>query len=256
MHVLVPPYDAVRPLSAVGDRDLPLGSVVLAAGRSALAALGLLTLVEQRWPWIVPAVASRPTEVLLRESLMLVSDLRYRVALLGSSDDDCAAAAVVAAVKRRPFPPPDELARYVERRLGDPVAREILAGQFREAFGEPADVPSSATLSRFFSRHGTLTARDWRSLAVLARELSARAAGCPMLGGLVTSRTVDANARRFLGTSGLKASCRLGWESVFEQALRFGGYRLGPIAVTCSSQAPRSSWRHLFTSEELAPFDW
>lgn len=229
VHVLVPPYDLLRPLSAVGDRDLPLGSIAVAAGKSALSMLGSLTLVEHRWPWIVPALAPSPGETLLREALGLVSDLRYRVALLVASEIEPGIAAVVHAVRRRPFPPAEELARFVARRLGDPGSEAILAGQFREAFGAPAEALSSATLSRFFSRHGAFTARDWRSLAILARELCARASGCPLQGGLVTTRTVDANARRFLGASGPKASCQLGWEWVLEQALRAGGYRLRPL---------------------------
>jgi len=231
VHVLVPPYHGLRPLSAVGDQDLPLGSIAVASGRDALAMLGTLTLVEHRWPWIVPALAPTPAETLLREALALVSDLRYRLSLLTASDREPDVAAVVTAVKRRPFPPPDELARFVARRLGVHGSEDVLAGQFREAFGERAELLSSATLSRYFSRLGTLTARDWRSLAVLTRELCARASGCPMRGGLVTTRTVDANARRFLGASAPKASCQLGWEWVLEHALRSAGYRLRSLVT-------------------------
>jgi hypothetical protein len=129
------------------------------------------------------------------------------------------------------------MSRYAAARLGAPDLLEPLTEQFSRALEGTSEASRSvATYSRMFARYGRYTARDWRALARLAHDLCVRlfrpwpvskssdlVANADMR-ALMANRTANLHARYLLGMSLTTAGERLGWEWVFEQALRRGGY--------------------------------
>ncbi len=231
VQVLPPPYALLRPFEIVGFEDLPFGTVVHAAGTSALAVLGALTIVLNRWPWVVPTLTLPPGEERLHEALALVSELRHRVvvmpATLGGGGPD--PEPILEAARARRFPPAEELARYVALRLGTLKLFEELAERFDEALnGRTAKLEMHVdTLRRHFRRFGPFRDKDWRDVVLVMRDLGARAVGRDADG--VDTRTLGRRVKRLLGLSLGDAKALVGWEWVIEHALRRAGYPARPL---------------------------
>jgi hypothetical protein len=227
--VLPPPYRTLLPLESVrGADDLPLGSIAVGRGQTTIAVLAELTAVVLRWPWVVPCLAMPAGQESLEPLLMLVTELRARLAIaregLGAHGDEFGP--VLAAVRRRSFPAPQPFAEWVARRLGDRELQDPLCDQFRQVLeGIPASGSASiSTFSRIFARHGRYTARDWRAIA----RLCAHAAPGPERSERSTVtlplRTASHYTRKYLDVPYRLMAERLGWEWVVEAALRTGGY--------------------------------
>ena len=227
--VLPPPYRTLLPPESLrGVDDLLLGSIAIGIGDSTIAVLAELTTVVQRWPWVVPCLAMPTGQEALEPLLMLVTELRARLAIarqgLGARGDEFGH--VLAAVRRRSFPAPRPLAEWIACRLGDRDLENPLCDQFGEALqGVPASASASiSTFSRIFARHGRYTARDWRAIA----RLSVHAAPGPERSVRSTAtlplRTATLYTRKYLDVPYRVMAERLGWEWVVEAALRTGGY--------------------------------
>ncbi len=172
-RVLSPPYRASHPFEqASASSELCLGAVLLDQSDNPLVALARLTQLVHRWPWVIPCVAISPDQGPLEPLMMLVSELRDRLAVVrvsrrtgGADPSD-----VLAAVRSRRHPDAETLAAWVGYRLKNRDLRNALALQFRDVLGGPraSAFASAATFSRVFARYGTLTARDWRALRVSA----------------------------------------------------------------------------------------
>ena len=208
--------------------ELPLGSVVFGKGESTIAVLAELTAIVHRWLWVVPCLAISSKQEPLEPLLMLVSELRDRLAVVKhearTPNDDVAR--VLTAVRIRPLPTAQKLAQWAAQRLRNEEIEPPLRNQFREALeGVPASADVSvSTYSRLFARHGKYTARDWRAIARLCAHAVA-------LGGLASSsvpmlpvRTASHYTKTYLAISYDVMVERLGWEWVLEAALRTGGY--------------------------------
>ncbi len=234
VQVLPPPYALLRPFEIVGFEDLPFGTIVHAAGTSALAVLGALTIVLNRWPWVVPTLTLPPGEERMHEALALVSELRHRVmvvpAVLGrGAAEGPEPEPILEAARARRFPPAEELARYVALRLGTLKLFEELAERFDEALnGRTARLEMHVdTLRRHFRRFGPFRDKDWRDLALVMRDLDARATARGA--GDVDTRTLGRRVKRLLGLSLGDAEALVGWEWAIEHALRRAGYPARPL---------------------------
>ena len=208
--------------------DPSLGAIVMGTGAGTLPTLAHLTAAVHRWPWVIPCILLPKHEDPVEPLLMLVSELRGRLAVarLHSSAVTRDPAFVLAAVREREEPGPSDLASWIARRLGEFTVEEPLGDQFRQVMeGVPASRSlSRATYSRFFSRQGKYSAHDWRAIARLcARSAGSAAFGTSCLRPL-SLRAASTYARRYLGVSYSALSQCLGWEWILEASLRVGGY--------------------------------
>jgi len=252
--LLVPPYDAVKPLSRLELEYQPaLGAIAVGAGHDLFIVVSELSLVMQQWHWAVPCITLTPDQWQSERLLRLLPDFSTRLAigkLQGTTDANLRT--VIGAVRRRSFPTPHVLARWVCERSGVPAYYSLLLAQFEQALaGAPASRAFSvATSSRRFARLGRYTARDWRALALLSVELCAVTSTADPR---VLRRHSGGHIRKYLKVPVESAATLLGWEWVLEQALRMGGYvRLTdeervPYSVLTSSPAaktrPGTTWR-------------
>jgi hypothetical protein len=225
---IAPPYGVISGWDSRDAGTSPLGTLIHADGPSALGALGAVALALRECPWLLPVVTLPPEEEPFEPLVHLVSELSDRVAIVHRpAVVRLEADAVVAAVHRRPPAGTDTMSRYVAARLGAPELFEPLHEQFGIALGDAESACRSvATYSRLFARYGRYTARDWRALARLARDVTATeswARDAPTL-----DRTVNRHARFLLGMSYRTAHELLGWEWVLEQAIRRAGYSSSP----------------------------
>lgn len=247
---LVPPYRTAVILVTSDPDHTPLGTILHGEGPSGLGVLGSVALALRWCPWLLPVITFPPDEERLEPLVEMISELRDRVAITqhASVARTGAIAAIIDAAARRPAPGPDTMSRYTATRVGAPDLLEPLTEQFSRALeGTSESSRSVATYSRMFARYGRYTARDWRALAKLAHDLSARPfrpwpvckSSDPYamadMRALMASRTANLHARYLLGMSLTTAGERLGWEWVFEQALRRGGYVGSPKARRSSN---------------------
>lgn len=229
LSVLAPPYrtlSSLRSLPGVGD--LPLGCVVVGRGDAALPVLADLTAAAYRWPWIIPCVALDVEHEPLEPLLMLVTELRDRLAVAKEAvgGRGIELAAVVVAVRKRESPAPRLLAEWIAKRLKRAELGAPLCSQFRQALeGVPAsDGCSVSTFSRFFRRYGKYTARDWRALARLCVYAAAGPDCLASASVTLSLRTARSYARQYLALPYQRFAECLGWEWVLEAGLRSGRY--------------------------------
>ena len=234
---IAPPYHAFAPWRWNEVRTTPFGAVVHAVGPSGLAVIGAVANALRHCPWTVPVVTLPPHEEGFAPVVELFTDLHYRLAFAAASRHAQTVGDVIGAAVRRSLPTPDTLATFVASRVGQTELFEPLIEQFDTAINAcTSRCRSVATYSRLFARYGALTARHWRSLAILAHDNCARQQERSRVGNGVgpyrgagnghcgLERTVDRYARQFLGLSFAATRARLGWEWVFECALRRAGY--------------------------------
>lgn len=221
--MLVPPYVAASRIDAETAGDPPLGTVVIAElSSSPMAALAQLTLAANAWSWIIPCVAIPPSATHLRHAVLIISELRERLAI-AMSGTVRGAANIARAVRHREPPTATAMARWVARRLSARQLARDLQLQFAEALQQvPAnDAWSTSTYSRHFATLGRFTARDWRALARLCVNLADRTTGTH---STLSQRSIDAHLRRYLGMTHDQSRRLLGWEWILELALRRAGY--------------------------------
>jgi len=226
VELIAPPYRCAPSLdrTKMGE-EVPLGSVMFGKGDMTLAVLADLTTLSHRWPWGTPCLRIPVTREPLEPLLMLVSELRDRLAVVKQPADAGRDqfADVVAAVRQRPVPSALGLASWVARRLRQQELHAPLCAQFREALqGIPASASTSlSTFSRIFSRYGLYTARDWRAVARLCVHVAAKARAAPPR---LSLRTAWNYTHRYLAVPYRVVAERVGWEWVMEGALRVAGY--------------------------------
>jgi hypothetical protein len=227
--VLAPPYRASSALKSLGaSNDLSLGSVVLGKGDTTIAVLAELTAVVYRWPWVVPCLTMPIKEEPLEPLLLLVTELRDRLAVakrssLSGTDE---LINVIAAVRRRALPTAQVLAEWIARRLHRAELETPLRSQFREALeGIPASASLSvSTYSRLFAQYGEYTARDWRALARLCGHAAQGAQSMHWTPPTLALRTASYYTKRYLAIPYHVLAERVGWEWILERALRTGRY--------------------------------
>src|SRR5437764_1904867 len=225
-RVLSPPYRAAYPFEeAPRSSQLRLGAVLLDQSDNTLVALARLTAFVHRWPWLIPCVAVSAEQRPLEPLLLLVSELRDRLAVVQRPSPTVVAepSDVLAAVRSRRPPDAETLAAWVGYRLKNRDLRNALAAQFHHVMGgAPASTfASAATFSRLFARYGSLTARDWRAIALLcvrcATSSGESAVALPI-------RTARDYLKKYLRLPYHALGDRVGWEWVLEGTLRAGGY--------------------------------
>lgn len=220
-----PPYNTTSPFddSSPAERSCS-GEIVVCQSSNTLVALAQLTASIHRWPWLVPCIAISHEQGPLEPLLLLVSELRDRLAVVKGLAPTLAAAPsdVVAAARSRKPPNAEVLANWVGYRLKSRELRDALASQFGHALGGPraSAIASAATFSRLFGRYGNLTARDWRAIALLCVQCARRdrePVGLPL-------RTARDYVHKYLRLPYHTLADRIGWEWVLEGALRVGRY--------------------------------
>jgi hypothetical protein len=226
VRILCPPYRAARRFDeASTPLQLPLGAVLLGQSDNTLVALACLTASVHRWPWLVPCVAISPEQGPLEPLLFLVSELRDRLAVVKVRRPTIVAqpSDVLTAVRRRKRPDADTLATWVGYRLKNRELRNAVASQFRHVLGGPpaSTFASAATFSRLFSRYGSLSARDWRAIALLCVHCARRSGESTVT---LPIRTARDYLKKYLRLPYHALADRVGWEWVLEGALRAGGY--------------------------------
>ena len=227
--LLAPPYTSALPASPVGTTARPpLGSIVAIRSDSSLVALAQLTQFTHQWPWIVPCIALSPREGSLDPLLMLVSELRDRLAIVHASTTAplvrCTAAALTS-VRNRPAPKPSVLALWVSQRLGEPELQGPLETQFTIALeGVAMPTRSVATFSRIFARFGSYNARDWRAIARLCAHVEAQIAVTHDGRVSMPFRRAARYARMYVRAPYHVMMGRCGWESLLEACLRTATY--------------------------------
>lgn len=214
VYLLPSPHAAVRPYA---DTEPPVGSVLvvdLSAERTAYRA----ATTHARSPWCpVAAVVRMPVD----DPVVLsgIRGLGPHVALVPCRDhgEVTAVAPILAAVRARPRPTAADVVGYVTTRLGAPQLADALASSID---ADAADRLSRSAVSRRLRPTAPLTGRDWAAIATLATFLARGDA--PASPG-VSTRTLAAWSRRFLGLP-LDAAQELpGWEWVLETAMRRAG---------------------------------
>ncbi len=229
VHVLAPPYsEPTKVVSGYEKPRLPIGSLLCVESRDKADTLCTLAYQLAAYPWAIPcAMTTANAAALLQVSHMIPAFLgRLCVAKVASTQGSFSSAAVVEACRRRGLPSPAVMAYYVARRLRVPWILELLTEQFSLGVtcSSVGATRSVATYSRAFSRLGAFTARDWRSLARLAHGLCSYRNETTSPTKAVSCQTMVRYAHKYLGLSWGTAACRVGWESVIEQALRRSGY--------------------------------
>jgi hypothetical protein len=205
-----------------------LGTVVFGTGDTTLAVLAELTAATYRWPWVVPCIALPIKHEPLEPLLMLVTELRDRLAVVKEwrRTVPVAPATIVAAVRRRAMPTAYGLARWIAQRVNREELETPLRSQFLEALEGVAasSILSVSTYSRLFARHGRYTARDWRAVACLCAHAVAPEYPCCSLREKLRLRAARHYAHKYLGLPYQVMTERVGWEWVLEAALRNGRY--------------------------------
>jgi hypothetical protein len=229
VEVVTPPYRSSSPLRSLrATDDVPLGTVICGTGDTTLAVLAELTASTYRWPWVVPCIALPIKHEPLEPLLMLVTELRDRLAVVKESrrTGPVAPAAIVAAVRQRAMPTAHGLARWIAQRLNNGDLEIPLCSQFREALEGVAasNVVSVSTYCRLFARHGRYTARDWRAVACLCAHAVATEHPRRSLRDELQLRAARHYTRKYLGLPYQVMTERVGWEWVLEAALRKGRY--------------------------------
>ena len=224
--ILSPPYRAGgRFDEASPPSQLPLGAIVLDQSDNTLVALARLTAFVHRWPWLIPCVAISAEQPPLEPLLLLVSELRDRLAVVQLAGPTVVAqpSDVLATVRGRRPPDASTLAAWVGYRLKNRELRNALAAQFRHVLGGPpaSTFASAATFSRLFGRYGGLTARDWRAIGRLCVYC---ATSGQQLEITLPTRTARDYLKHYLRLPYHALADRVGWEWVLEGALRLAGY--------------------------------
>lgn len=229
--LLEPPYDLFRPAGPFRPTD---GALLIADLAGGIPALGDAVAAHRDAPWCPLVLLADRT--ISAATLSAFEPLPGTWAVLYRSDYAHLALARRAceAVQRRPIPGPVTLALWVERRLGRPGVADTIAACFhcRGAGREPP-----RTLARRVQALGPLAVRDWRGLARLAQIVASLAPGRrPSLEGAALNARIDPRTlRRWLNLATepcwLQCASRVGWEWVFESALRRLGY--------CRERVPR-----------------
>jgi len=219
-----PPYQLAG-LHRPPSNDVPLGTVVIGKGDVTIAVLAELTAMVHQWPWVVPCLVVPANHEPITPLLMLVTELRDRLVLVGhgSSAASDELQRVLTSVKQRSLPTPGGMAAWIAARVGRSDLEAHLGLQFREALhGVRASTATSvSTFSRVFARHGPYTAHDWRALARLCGHASAHFQCSTRF---LSLRTASHYAKRYLAVPYRVMAERLGWEWILEAALRAGSY--------------------------------
>src|SRR5256886_13880700 len=104
---LAPPYRTCASISSLKrGESLPLGSLVLGRGDTTIAVLAELTALSYRSPWAIPCLAVPAREEVLKPLLMLVTELRDRLAPVPPRAPPPPAAAPPAPPRSPPAAPP------------------------------------------------------------------------------------------------------------------------------------------------------
>jgi hypothetical protein len=212
-----------------GSHAPPPGSIVVSTPNpSIIAALAELTIVVMEWPWVIPCVAVPSGEEILDGRLMMIPELRDRLAIVNvpSVGGPERISTVLQAVRLRDAPSAAVLARWIAKRLRVSDLEPLLVAQFCEALdGIPATHGASvSTFCRYFARFGVYTARDWRALARFCVHVSEPDAVGNRMHVRLSSRMVADYAKRYLGIAPRQIHQRVGWEWLAESALRFATY--------------------------------
>ena len=232
VQLLSPPYTETNTLAAVSEKqiNIPLGTLLCTISKKTAQALSTVASLAVRYPWTVPCFVTSEDAETIHDVSLFIPMLRDRLSILQVSPEPAEfpiASVIQAALRRRP-PSPSVMAFHVASGMGAPSALSPLTEQFAQALegNQTAAGRSVATYSRTFSRLGSLTARDWRSLARLACSLC----GCPDYASVddrsvaPLAATLVRHAHKYLGISWGTAKRHIGWEWVFERALRRSGY--------------------------------
>jgi hypothetical protein len=193
-----------------------------------LAVLAGVTATVHRWGWVIPCIVSTLDRGSLERLLMLVSELRGRLAVVKQAREGPIrdGSAILAAVRNRKAPDADLLAGCLRNRLDDARLRDAVADQFHQALaGPPASgIASASTYSRLFARCGPYTARDWRAIARLCAHSAACGSWESESPGVLPIRTASHYLRKYLQLPYHVLAEHIGWEWVLEGAMRAGRY--------------------------------
>jgi len=235
-----PPYVDVRSPSGV---PIPLGSVLIASLQAGATSLADVGAVLRSAPWcsvcLVDATPPFDQRVIRAFEPHPGAFGLIRCGQVGSLPQH----QMLGAIRERPFPSPDDLARFVARRVNRLDLIQALSTCFevqqpRERMPRP---PHRSTLSRQLQGFKPFTARDWAALARLSRVLDLAASSSwssqerAALEHDIDGRTLRGWLARFLGLSFGDALELVGWEWVVEAGLREGGYVPGRDAQADSA---------------------
>jgi hypothetical protein len=227
LMALSPPYKTVHGADyAPGRAEPPLGTIFFGDGSDTLVALAEVTLAVHRWGWVIPCIVAPMDRGSLESLLMLVSELRGRLAIMKQARNSPMydGSVILAAVRNRKPPNSDVLAGYLRGRLEDDCLRDAVAEQFHQALSAqpPAATASASTYSRLFAPFGPYTARDWRAIARLC--VHCAVGGTWTSPGVLPLRTARHYFGKYLQLPYHILAERAGWEWILEGALRTGRY--------------------------------
>lgn len=224
--LLTPPYLAWHDYSALTPAAPALGSIVFEVWDDERELLAGRLRVSILPPWLPRIVAASPKAIhAVHHSLVPAEKLMAaEVSLLEVESAPPPAHQIVALIRERPAPPVPMLVRWLAARLDAPWILPRATDLLRLVWGTPASKPGSTRARRHASlRWLNCSYRDLRTLAQLAqvRRPQPRVKDLPDLTGMSLDRLRD-QVTRLLGVQLNEYNALLGWEWVFETAIRRG----------------------------------